>query len=158
MEDDKKDEGHKVLYHGSHKRHLDVLEPRPSNVLDGEEAVFATNVWEIALIFSRKWTDDDLELGVMNDHLYVAEMFPGAFSVLCGDGMIYHIKKMDEIKKFTGDERLGMKDHEFISKTKVEYSFREYCPNIKKVLDDSENIICIKYEEREKTFAFLNSD
>src|SRR5690606_14420504 len=69
------------LYHGSpHK--LDHLEPRPSRVLNNERAVFATPSRLMAILFSRPYKDEDIELGIVNDTAYMREARPKSFEQL----------------------------------------------------------------------------
>jgi hypothetical protein len=102
-------------YHGSKTKITGYLEPRPSGVIDGEKAVFATNNKALALIYVNKWDENNIELGAINNNLFCREKAPGAFNVLKGGGYIYELQP----SYFSTDKRLGMKAHEFISKKKV---------------------------------------
>lgn len=105
----------KILYHGSSHK-INILEPRPSMVISNEKAVFATNSKTLAVVFIPKWNDCDLDLGYHHNVLYCAEQYPDAFDKLKGvSGFIYTVDR----SYFMSDDRLGMKQHEFISKTEV---------------------------------------
>ena len=70
----------KYYYHGSNKK-LEKLVPKSSNVLNGENAVFATNNKCISAIFSARWNDNDLEFGYHDDKLYIQENREKAFDI-----------------------------------------------------------------------------
>jgi hypothetical protein len=105
------------LFHGtSEPIQGNYLLPKPSQVLQGEEAVFATNRFDFAVLFIAKWTDRDFEFGIVNGKAYCMEMYPNAFDILKkASGVVYLVQE----EYFKTDERLGMKNHEFISKQKV---------------------------------------
>ena len=69
------------LYHGS-SHHIKTLEPRPTRVLEGESAVFATDSKTLSIIFIPKWTDCDFHLGYYNGRLYAMELYPDSFDLL----------------------------------------------------------------------------
>jgi len=69
------------LYHGSPQK-LTHLEPRPSRVLNNERAVFATPSRLMAILFSRPYKDEDIELGIVNDTAYMREARPKSFEQL----------------------------------------------------------------------------
>src|SRR5437867_1330327 len=100
-----------VLYHGS-SHNIKVLEPRPSKILDNEKAVFATDSKILAVAFIPKWSDCDIDIGYYKGHLYCCEQYPKAFNLFTNiKGYVYTVDK----NQFISDERLGMKNHEFIS-------------------------------------------
>lgn len=109
------------LYHGS-SHLIKTLEPRPSKVLNGDEAVFATQSKILAIIFAPEWNDADLGLGVHGGKLYIVEHYPDALDLLRAKNKrgygayLYTVSS----KGFTSDPRLGMKNHEFINKKSVE--------------------------------------
>lgn len=59
-----------TLYHGSSKLISGKLEPRPSNVIGGKKAVFATINAAFAISFCSDWTDDDIEQGITTTKLF----------------------------------------------------------------------------------------
>lgn len=91
-----------------------VLEPRPSRVIGGESAVFATNARWLALAFISGARGSDIELGTVDDDgkplSYILEARPGTFDLLKVPGYIYSVSS----RGFKSDPRLGMKRHEFI--------------------------------------------
>lgn len=99
----------KVYYHGSSKI-IDVLEPRPSGVINNEKAVFATSSYTDAVIFSTLWSDYNFSFGTYNGDKYLIEMYPGAFEKLNTTGYIHHVPA----NKFHHDKRTGL-NNEFIS-------------------------------------------
>ena len=136
----------KYFYHGSS---IDIdgeyLEPRPSRVLDGEKAVFATNNIYISLVFIPQWTDNDFDLTHYNDKWYLVEQYPGAFSIFENkDGWIYSVDSTN----FKSDDRLGMKRTEFISKKKVKIVKRVYIKDVLKILKKKSDIIFVTYDEK----------
>lgn len=109
-----------AYYHGS-KIQLNTIEPRPSKVVNNEKVVFATNNKWLSIAFIAKFTDNDIEIGVTNDVLYLCEQYENAFKFLKCSGYVHYV---DE-KYFQPDDRLGMKNHEFISHTCVPASYSE---------------------------------
>lgn len=103
--------GAESYFHGSDKI-IELLEPRPSGVIDYEKAVFATDSYTNAVIFSAAaWTDYDFTMGSNSTGKnYLVEMYPGAFDKLDAVGYIHHLPS----KPFHHDPRLGL-DNEFIS-------------------------------------------
>jgi hypothetical protein len=70
-----------VIYHGSDKK-IDRLEPRKHFLAD-RPVVFGTPSRGMALAHLARWTDDDFELGSINDGpLVMEEQYPGAFNKL----------------------------------------------------------------------------
>ena len=67
------------VYHGSPTPGIEELQPRPSRVLRGESAVFATPDRDLALSFLAPWRDDDFQQGYVNGQPYMREQYPGAF-------------------------------------------------------------------------------
>ncbi|VBB18668.1 hypothetical protein YASMINEVIRUS_1199 [Yasminevirus sp. GU-2018] len=132
-----------VLYHGSAK-HLTVLEPRPSRVIDNEKAVFATDSKDLAVVFIPRWSDCDMDLGYHNNILYCSEQYPNAFDKLKGiSGFIYQVDK----SLFTSDKRLGMQHHEFICKTPVTILSEEKIDDVFSYLMKS-SICMITYDQK----------
>jgi hypothetical protein len=100
-----------ILYHGSSNKH-DVLLPFPSNVINGEKAVFATNKRWLSLCFIPKFNDSDIEIGYVNDIPYVEELKEGAFDLLKISGYTHIVSS----KGFKKDSRLGMNNVEYIKR------------------------------------------
>lgn len=126
----------KYYYHGSSAEITDTyLKPRPSRVLDGEKAVFATNKRYISLMFIPKWSDSDIEFGFINDKPYAREIYPNAFNILKNvSGYIYYL----DSKGFKTDKRLGLQGAEFINKKKVKILESEYIKDAYKELKKSD--------------------
>lgn len=131
------------LYHGS-SHDVKTLEPRASKVLEGEEAVFATDSKDLAVIFIPHWTDCDMDLGYYRGILYCSEQYPDAFEKLKGiKGYIYTVDK----NHFTSDPRLGMKKHEFICKESVPILSKEIIEDAYTYLTKS-SICMITYDDK----------
>lgn len=99
-------------FHGSTRLIKNKLEPRPSKVIEGEEAVFATNKRWLALFFILDTTDFDFQVGYYGEP-HIIEQYPGAIEEKMKNrsGYIYSV----DPKLFHDDPRLGMQQHEFIS-------------------------------------------
>jgi hypothetical protein len=67
------------VYHGSPVGGLQILEPRPSNLLWDCPVVFATPVWIVALIMGLGSQDDTIQVGFTNHVLTMTEMQPNMF-------------------------------------------------------------------------------
>lgn len=141
------------LFHGTSKAiEGNYLIPKPSYVLEGEEAVFATNRFDFAVLFSANWTDKDFEFGIVNGKAYCMEMYPNAFDILRkASGIVYLVEK----EYFGSDERLGMKDHEFISKQKVHINSFVKIPNIWEELISKSMINFITFDEKWRKLEVL---
>lgn len=98
-------------YHGSSVLVEGKLEPRPSKVIEGDSAVFATNDLSTALMFIGTWSDADISYGTYNGVHHAVELHPGAFDLLKKPGYIYLL----DPKYFKSDPRLGLQEKEFIS-------------------------------------------
>jgi hypothetical protein len=104
---------------------VSILEPKPSRVLGGDVAVFATRYRWLAAIFGVRWTAEDVaELGRNEDtatgdsQWVIREARPGAFDELFfGDSKVWLYTVSSAT--FHGDSRLGMQTDEFISDTPV---------------------------------------
>lgn len=116
----------KYLYHGSKYEIQGQLEPRPSGVIDGEKAVFATNERWLALVFIPKHTDADLSIGFAQGIPYIMEMYDGAFDKLRDSGYIYKVSS----DGFRSDPRLGMRHHEFINDDAVDIIESEHIGDV----------------------------
>lgn len=106
----------KYYYHGS-KQKIDVLLPKPSKVVNMEKVVFATDTIWLSIFFISDARDADIELGFVKGKPYILEQYEGAFDKYLKNvsGYIYYLDK----SSFDTDSRLGLQNHEFISKTKV---------------------------------------
>lgn len=133
-----------TYYHGSSTKIAgDYLEPRPSKVLNGEAAVFATNNLSTAILSIPRWTGADFDYGTYNGVHYVMELYPGAFEKLRAPGWLYYVSS----SPFKSDSRLGMVEHEFISHEMVKILHREYIPNALEKLQEIGDIVFISYDE-----------
>lgn len=121
-----------MYYHGSSTSGIKVFEPRPSRVIDGETAVFATNEKWIALVSAVRHTGVDLDYGYVGE-AYIAEMWPGAFQMLKQSGYLYYINRYG----FHSDPRLGMRNHEFIRRSRVKVVRCQPIPNIYQALKET---------------------
>jgi hypothetical protein len=136
------------LYHGS-SHMIQKLEPRPSRVIDGEEAVFATNSRAMAVVFLPKWDDTDFQLGVHHNKIYMIENYPNAFDILKARnergvaGYLYTVSS----DGFQSDPRLGMKSHEFIKKDEVEILRTEVIEDAYEFLQNSPDISMVTFDQ-----------
>jgi hypothetical protein len=105
-----------------------------------KKAVFATNEKWISVVFIPQWSDNDFEFGFIYGVPYIMEQYHGAFDKLKVKGFIYCL----DPKHFKSDERLGMKNHEFISKDKV------------KILKVLEITNVYNYLKRQKKLKFID--
>lgn len=137
----------KYYYHGSNYELNvgDYLEPRSSKVINNEKAVFSTNNRLLAIIFIAKHTNDDFEFGFYNGKLYMMEQYPDAFKIKLGkvSGWVYYLNK----KPFKKDQRLGLKNSEFISRKKEKIIKKEYIKDVYKALKKS-TLIMITFKEK----------
>lgn len=102
-----------MFYHGSSVVH-DTLKPHPSSLLGGTEVVFATPVFMVALVFSRKWNNEDFTFGRVGSRFYLKELKEGNFErVFLGKKAYVHLV---DHRYFCRDKRLGMYEHEFVSR------------------------------------------
>jgi hypothetical protein len=135
------------MYHGS-KHLIAKLEPRPSRVIDGESAVFATNSRWLALVFIANATDANIEIGVIGDNgraiPYIAEASPDAFELLKIPGYIYTVSA----RGFKSDPRLGMRRHEFIKKSSAKILHTEKIPSVWDALQHEE-VTLVLYRDRD---------
>ena len=105
------------LYHGSKENNLTSLTAFPSNLLNGEKVVFATQEKWLSLIFASGIKGDCIDFGFVNDIPYIQENKKGVFhQYMNTSGYIYLV----ESKYFKKDNRLGMQNHEFISLVDVD--------------------------------------
>lgn len=115
-----------TYYHGSNTLINDWLEPRPSQVVDMEKVVYATNIKWLSLAFIPRASDADIEIGFINFKPYILEQYPGAFELFNCSGYVYHVNR----QCFQTDKRLGMFCHEFISHKFVPILYTEKINNV----------------------------
>jgi len=147
-----------VMYHGSKyplggvaragdKQPHEMLQPRPSRVIGGESAVFATNARWLALAFIPNATDDNIEIGIVGDNgkaiPHLIESRPGAFELLKVPGYIYTVSA----RGFKADPRLGMRRYEFVRKSPTKVISVE---KIASVLDELRkcDVLLVPYRDR----------
>ena len=137
-------------YHGSKFKITDFLEPRPSRVIDGDEAVFATNTRWLAIYFIASPRDTDIEVGFIHNDPYIMEQWPGAFDKVLRNkrGYLYSVKK----DQFHSDPRLGMKRHEFISDDKVKIEKTEVIDDVYEEIEKAD-VAIIDFSMKEEFIA-----
>jgi hypothetical protein len=134
------------LFHGTSKTiQGNYLIPKATQVLQGEEAVFATNRFDFAVLFAARWSDRDFEFGIINGNPYCMEMYPDAFHILKETSAVVYLLQKEY---FQSDERLGMKNHEFISKQNVPIDSFVKIPNIWDELVLKSNINLITFNQK----------
>jgi ASC-1-like (ASCH) protein len=133
----------KFYYHGSPNLIKDYIDARPSHVIDGESAVFATKREDISLMFSAKWYDKDISFGSTNGKWFAIEQYKNAFDLLKVPGYLYTI-----VGNFVSDKRLGLKNIEFISKEPAKIVSCEKINNIYEKLIEMKTIHFIHYSQR----------
>ena len=80
----------KIMYHGSSVANIKKLNTN-FNYLVGREVVFATPNYEYALAMAVDSSNDDLDIGYINDEFTIAEMYEGAFDLLKEPSYIYQV-------------------------------------------------------------------
>ena len=80
----------KIMYHGSSVANIKKLNTN-FNYLVGREVVFATPNYEYALAMAVESSNDDLDIGYINDEFTIAEMYEGAFDLLKEPSYIYQV-------------------------------------------------------------------
>lgn len=139
----------KYLYHGSIKPNIKILQPMSSKVIDDEKAVFATDEKYLCVFFIARLSDNDVDLGYVNNIPIATEQYPGAFDKMKNiDGYIYYL----DASNFINDSRLGMQGHEFISYTKQKVIKEEYIPDVYEYLIKSD-LNMIDYFEKMEILA-----
>ena len=141
----------KYYYHGS-KFDLDVLEPKPNKILDGESAVFAINSMSFAIFFIAKAGDHNVESGIIDGKPYLIEQYPGAFDKhLKGkSGYLYYV----DPSIFQPDPRLGLSRYEFISRDQVPILKKKKIDDVYEALLDSDANI-VTFDEKFKCIRNL---
>lgn len=112
------------LYHGS-GLNLRTLQPHRSKLVGGQKVVFATPFRGVALCFcSHTWTDDMLDLGLVNGRPTLQELRKGALNFFKIPGYLYTLSG----KGFESDPRLG--GFELVKKEAVTPLEVNYFPNV----------------------------
>lgn len=93
------------VYHGTTQAGVKTLIPKPSEVLGGESAIFATDSYDVAVSFAIPWSDNDFIHGIHEGQMYMEEKVEGNFDRFFKDKPIY-IYTLDG-KAFQHDDRLG---------------------------------------------------
>lgn len=112
-----------MLYHGSKTSNIKTLTPFPHTIVDNEEVVFATD--DIRFAFAMiHGTSKEIDVGYINDQMYIKENIPNAFNIISQPGIIYTL----EDSGFIHDNRLTRK--ELISKNETKVIDEKYYKNI----------------------------
>jgi len=133
-----------TYYHGSQKEIKNFILPRQSNVINKEKAVFATQEKWLAVFFIAPANDSDIECGFYKGQALIIEQYPNAFDKLKIPGYIYSVDK----KYFSSDPRLGMLDHEFISREKVPIKTSKVIKNVYGFLKRQKKLWMIPFEKK----------
>lgn len=117
----------KLFYHGSQNIITDYLNPYPSDIIDNEPAVFATNTKWLSILFISD-ARHNIESGFINNKPYILEQHSGAFDKYLKNesGYIYYV----DSKKFKSNKRLGLQGYEFISSKPVKIIKNEFVPDL----------------------------
>ncbi len=133
------------MYHGSRKK-LKQITPHPSNVINGEKAVFGTISKDWAIFFISHPTDSDIESGFIGSKPFILEQYPGAFNKLKISGYLYEL----DPKNFKSDKRLGLKNIEFISKKKENILSTKKISNVYNYIKRSGYFTMISFDDKVK--------
>lgn len=125
-----------MLYHGSPYKHENLV-PKESSLLDDESVVYATDVYDMAVLFSAQLSNLHIDCGTVNGKFYVLEKFGGVFEKLKRPGYIHFVSN----ESFKTDNRLGMSNHEFISNKIINVQKVTYVANIYRYLKEESKII-----------------
>lgn len=68
----------KMFYHGSKHDIIGPLKPTPSDLVDGESVVYATNMYWLAVFFASGADDFHFGSGFIDGNPYIIEKHPGA--------------------------------------------------------------------------------
>lgn len=147
-----------VLFHGTPTEGVVVLMPAPSKVLEGQAAVFATDLMWIALIFAAKPPNNEIDFGFIDGRPYIAEMSAGAFSHLRRSGFVCVVNA----DGFCQERLVGMFGHEFVCRSLV---YVRYCMPVSNPFDTIQawfpRILLIHHEQYSDFFdaeSFVASD
>jgi len=100
----------------------EYLLPKPSDVVDMENVVFAARTRWIAAVFSVPWDDTVVQFGTSDDQYILRECHSGAFDRFKRGATIHTISAAS----FDNDIRLGMYGDEFVSRRPVHVQSSEY--------------------------------
>ena len=133
------------LFHGTrHSFDGEMIKPQKSKVVNDEKVVFATDVFDVAVVFIADWNDNDFEFGHYSneEHYELKEKYPNAFfKKFHGvSGWVHTIHPDD----FNPDPRLGMKS-EFISKEPVRILTSRRISNVHRFLKKSKKVKIIPF-------------
>jgi len=133
-------------YHGSPVADITELEPRPSRVIDGEKAVFASPDRDVAISFAAPWRDEDIQQGSIDGQYYMREQYPNAFEKIFGGkkGYVYSVDG-----GFETDPRLTR--FEAIARDKRKVLSKEEIPDLLEALKTSKFRLLRYGEELEKS-------
>jgi uncharacterized protein YbjQ (UPF0145 family) len=116
-----------IYYHGSPVGNLKKLQPSHSHLV-GREVVYATPHYEFAVSMSVESSNDDLEIGYINDEFTIAEVYDGAFDLLKVPGYVYQV----QAKGFHQHPRL--QPMEYIIEISIPIKKAKRLPNVYKEL------------------------
>lgn len=125
-----------MLYHGSPYKH-EHLVPKESILVDGESIVYATDVYDMAVLFSAQLSDLHVDCGTVNGKFYVLEKYRGVFKKLERPGYVHFVSN----ESFKTDSRLGISNREFISNKIINVQKVTYVANIYRYLKEESKII-----------------
>jgi hypothetical protein len=138
-----------MLYHGSNVSGLCILKPKPSSILQGIHAIFATPRFALAACFIPKWDDSVLTLEIEQDdtfstYIVLRECKPNVLHELFNvDGYIYSVPDSG----FINDSRLGMPYDELFCKRCVRIVDSQYIPNVIVLLRTFSNVKLIYHHK-----------
>ncbi len=112
-----------MLYHGSKTPNIKTLTPFPHTIVNNEKVVFATEDIRFALAMIHG-TSKEIDVGYINDKMYIKENIPNAFNIISQPGIIYTL----EDSGFMHDNRLTKQ--ELISKNEAKVMNEKYYENI----------------------------
>lgn len=119
-----------ILYHGSPVE-LKQLKAYHSDLLGGKKVVYASPFRSLALCFAARWTDDDINLGLLHNQPAIRELTRNAFKAFDVAGWLYTVPA----KGFQSDDRLGK--FEMYSDKDVQIKDTVFIPNIMAELKQS---------------------
>lgn len=157
-----------VYYHGSNKP-LSVVKPYPIKSLQYKDAVFATNDYDVAVLFCAGY---DLYYSLQTQHgciTYSIERFPGAFKIFDITGYVHHlpIDKFEPgpnlINEYVAYEpikvikRDKVNVRKYLEKSKIKLiSFKQVLANLKK--NTKINIVTPSNMEKIRTVYVMLDD
>lgn len=130
------------MYHGSPTPDMEQIDPRNSEVLGGERAVFGTPNRDVAISFLVPWNDGDFRQGSHDGQMYMRENAPGNFEKFFKgkSGHIYSLDPaaFDADPRLTGFERIARGSQKVQSKERVDDALEELRKS---------NFTMLKYQE-----------